>query len=108
MLFRSRQETPNTLTLHHADGRTEILHAGSGVLGPDAQRRTRTPAGHPEGYLEAFANLYRDFAEVLRGGTATLLPGAAEGLRSMAFIDTAVRASAAARSTGAGWTALNV
>lgn len=99
-----RQETPNTLTLHHTDGRTEVLHAGSGALGPDAANRTRTPAGHPEGYLEAFANLYRDFADVLRGGAAPSLPGAADGLRSMAFIDTAVRASAAR----AGWTALTI
>lgn len=99
-----RQETPNTLTLNHADGRTEIIHAGSGALGPDAANRTRTPAGHPEGYLEAFANLYRDFADVLRGQAAPLLPGAADGLRSMAFIDTAVRASAAK----AGWTALTI
>ncbi len=99
-----RQETPNTLLLHHGDGRTEILRAGDAALGPDAARRTRTPGGHPEGYLEAFANLYRDFAEVLRGGTAPLLPGAADGLRSMAFIDAAVRTSAA----GAGWTALTI
>ena len=103
-----RQETPNTLTLHHLDGRTEIVRAGTAALGPDAASRTRTPGGHPEGYLEAFANLYRDFAEVLRGGSAPLLPGAADGLRSMAFIDTAVRASAAAHSTGAGWTPLSV
>ena len=99
-----KQEEPNTLTLHHLDGRSEVIRAGTGLLGPDAARRTRTPGGHPEGYLEAFANLYRDFAERLRGGSAPLLPGAAEGLRSMAFIDTAVRASAA----GAGWTSLSV
>ena len=99
-----RQEEPNSLTLHHADGRSEVIRAGTGLLGPDAARRTRTPGGHPEGYLEAFANLYRDFAEVLRGGEAPLLPGAAEGLRSMAFIDTAVRASAAR----AGWTPLSL
>ncbi len=99
-----RQESPNTLTLHHGDGRTELVRAGDSSLGPDAASRTRTPGGHPEGYLEAFANLYRDFAEVLRGGDAPLLPGTADGLRSMSFIDTAVRASAAR----AGWTALIV
>lgn len=94
-----RQEAPNDLTLHHADGRTEIVRAGTPMLGADAARRTRTPGGHPEGYLEAFANLYRDFAELLRGGEAPLLPRAADGLRGMAFIETAVRASADA----AGW-----
>lgn len=99
-----KQEHPNSLTLHHADGRTEIVQAGDATLGPDARARTRTPGGHPEGYLEAFANLYRDFAARLRGEPAPLLPGAAEGLRGMAFIDTAVRASAAR----AGWVALTV
>lgn len=94
-----RQESPNDLTLHHADGRTETVRAGTGLLGADAARRTRTPGGHPEGYLEAFANLYRDFVDILRGGEAPLLPRAADGLRGMAFIETAVRASADA----AGW-----
>jgi len=55
----------------------------------------RLPGGHPEGYLEAFANLYRDVAAVLRGGIAPALQGIGEGVRSMAFIDTAVRASRA-------------
>lgn len=94
-----RQETPNDLTLHHLDGRTEIVRAGTPVLGQDAQARTRTPGGHPEGYLEAFANLYRDFAAQLRGERAPLLPDVAEGLRGMAFIETAVTAS----RDEAGW-----
>lgn len=88
-----RQEEPNTLTLHALDGRTEIVRAGTGLLGVDAAARTRTPGGHPEGYLEAFANLYRDFAGLLRGEPAPLLPGIDEGLRGMAFIATAVAAS---------------
>ncbi len=94
-----RQEQPNSVTMHHLDGRTEILRTGDASLGPWAGAATRTPGGHPEGYLEAFANIYRDFATVLRGGSAPCLPGLAEGLRGMAFIDTAVRASAA----NAGW-----
>ena len=97
-----RQEEPNTLMLHRADGRTELIAAGDASLGPAAASRTRTPAGHPEGYLEAFANLYRDFADLLRGRDAPMLPGVNEGLRSMAFIDTAVRASA----EGAAWVEL--
>ena len=99
-----QQEQPNTLTLHTLDGRTEIVHAGGPQLGPDAMSRTRTPTGHPEGYLEAFANLYRDFAAVLRGEEAPLLPGIATGLRGMAFIATAVEASRAR----AGWVPLTV
>ncbi|WP_176399785.1 Gfo/Idh/MocA family protein [Novosphingobium sp. B 225] len=99
-----KQEVPNTLTLHTLDGRTEVIHAGGSQLGPDAANRTRTPTGHPEGYLEAFANLYRDFAAVLRGEAAPLLPGIDDALRGMTFVDTAVSASKA----GAGWTALTV
>lgn len=94
-----RQETPNTLTLHTIDGRTEIVHAGGAQIGPDAASRTRTPTGHPEGYLEAFANLYRDFAALLRGEPAPLLPGIGDALRGMTFIDTAIRAS----RDRAGW-----
>ena len=99
-----RQEVPNTLALHTLDGRTEIIHAGGAQVGPDAASRTRTPTGHPEGYLEAFANLYRDFAAVLRGGKAPLLPGIEDALRGMTFIDTAVSASKA----GSGWVPLTV
>ncbi|HMT43859.1 MAG TPA: Gfo/Idh/MocA family oxidoreductase [Chakrabartia sp.] len=99
-----KQEVPNTLTLHTLDGRTEIIHAGGSQLGPDAASRTRTPTGHPEGYLEAFANLYRDFAAVLRGDAAPLLPGIEDALRGMTFVDTAVSASKA----GAGWVPLTI
>lgn len=97
-----RQESPNALKLHHGDGRTEIVQAGDATLGPDARAATRTPGGHPEGYLEAFANLYSDFARMLRGEAAPLLPGIDDGVRSMAFIATAVDASA----RRAGWTPL--
>lgn len=54
----------------------------------------RVPPGHPEGYLEAFATLYRDFAVVIRGGTPGHLPGLADGLEGMRFIAAAVRSSA--------------
>lgn len=93
------QESPNRLLLHHADGRTEIVQAGDAGLGAEARRATRTPGGHPEGYLEAFANLYRDFARQLRGEPGSLLPGIADGLRGMALVDLAVTASRAE----AGW-----
>jgi len=97
-----RQESPNSLTFHHGDGRTEILRAGDAALSPVAA--SRTPGGHPEGYLEAFANLYRDFARLLRGDDAPLLPGIADGVRGMAFIATAVEASRAER----GWVPLGI
>lgn len=94
-----RQEEPNCLWLNHADGRSELIRAGDPGLSPAAMSASRTPGGHPEGYLEAFANLYRDFARLMRGGQSPLLPGLADGMRGMAFIDTAVRAS----GEGAGW-----
>ena len=93
-----KQEEPNTLTFHYLDGSTHLLRSGD----PQVSAPSRTPGGHPEGYLEAFATLYRDFAAVLRGGDAPLLPTAAEGVRSMAFIDTAVRRN------GEGWVDFSV
>ncbi len=99
-----RQEVPNTLTIHSIDGRTEIVHAGGNQLGADAVSRTRTPTGHPEGYLEAFANIYRDFAATLRGESAPLLPGITDAMRGMTFVDTAVSAS----RDRAGWVPLLV
>ncbi|ARU18061.1 Gfo/Idh/MocA family protein [Croceicoccus marinus] len=99
-----RQESPNAFTWHRLDGTTELVRAGDASLGENATALTRIPGGHPEGYLEAFANLYRDFATVLRGGRAPMLPGLTEGLRSMVFIDTCVRASA----EGACWTELTL
>jgi predicted dehydrogenase len=98
-----RQEEPNSLTVHHIDGRTEIFRTGNGALSVNATAATRIPGGHPEGYLEAFANLYRDFAALVRGEPGNgLVQGIEEGVRGMAFIETAVAAS------GKGWTELNI
>ncbi|MFT3976017.1 MAG: Gfo/Idh/MocA family oxidoreductase [Sphingomonas bacterium] len=99
-----RQEDPNRLWLFHDDGRSELIQTGDPGLGADAVAATRLPGGHPEGYLEAFANLYRDFARLLRGEAHMPLPGIAEGLRGMALIETAVAASA----QEAGWVELAV
>ena len=98
-----RQEKPNILIINRIDGTTEIRHAGAALLGADARDATRVPPGHPEGYLEAFANLYRDFAGLLRGeGDAALVPGVEDGLRGMSFVKTAVDSS----RQGGGWTEL--
>lgn len=99
-----RQEQPDHLTILHPDGRSEILWGGSDALSPPALAGSRTPGGHPEGYLEAFANLYRDFADKVQGKDSGLLPGIAEGVRSMAFIEQAVTAS----RDGAGWISLKI
>ncbi|MDF0544311.1 Gfo/Idh/MocA family oxidoreductase [Sphingobium sp. H39-3-25] len=102
--LRWRQEDPNALWLFHDDGRSELVQAGDPGLGADALAATRVPGGHPEGYLEAFANLYRDFASLVRGAESSLIPGITEGLRGMAFIETAVSAS----SAQAGWVGLTI
>lgn len=94
-----KQEEPNTLTISYLDGTTKLVRAGDASMAPHTAALMRAPGGHPEGYLEAFANLYRDFAKQLRGEAGSLLPGAEDGLRGMAFIETAVRASA----EEAGW-----
>ena len=88
-----RQELPNILAWHREDDGLEIIRTGTSAVGTTGAGATRLPGGHPEGYLEAFANLYRDFATLLRGGDAPLLSGIDEGVRSMAFVETAVIAS---------------
>ena len=87
-----RQETPNSLTLNFADRPSQVLHAGGPYLLPETRAMIRLPAGHPEGYLEAFANLYREFAGQIRGAPS-LVPGIAAGVRGMAFIARAVESS---------------
>lgn len=87
-----RHETPNELKIYRADGSLEIARAGEALSAP-AAAVTRLPGGHPEGYLEAFANIYRDFGRVLRGETASHLQTIEDGVRGMAFIETSIAAS---------------
>lgn len=98
------QQEPNTLILKPANAPWTILRTAQGYLSESARRVTRTPAGHPEGYLEAFGNLYRSFITDVRrvsAGEAPLrdYPGAEDGVRGMRFIEAAVRSSAG----GARW-----
>lgn len=99
-----QQERNNELVLRDVEGRTTILRTGDPGLSEAAQAATRLPGGHPEGYLEAFANLYRDFARQLRGEPGSLLPGIDDGLRGMALIDLSVTAS----RERAGWVPFEV
>ena len=93
-----QQADANTLQVKWLDKPTEIWRAGTGYVGSFAQHNARTPAGHPEGYLEAFANIYRNFALTLQaemaGQTPTPealdFPGLAEGIRGMAFIENVI------------------
>lgn len=92
------QENPNVLRVARRDGPEEIWTPGvdRGYLDPSAMRVTRTPSGHPEGYLEAFANIYHDFALAVRGSAPEdrCYASLAEGMRSMRFIAAAHRSSA--------------
>ena len=96
-------EAPNILTLDWLDGPSQVLHAGSGYLGATARAVTRLPTGHPEGFIEAFANIYRDFAVAIASGESDgLTPDIREGVRGMAFVERAVAASRG----DAGWVTL--
>ena len=95
-----KQEDPNRLRVKWLDGPEEIRHAAGSYLSGDAKAVTRLPGGHPEGYLEAFAVLYREFADGLvawkRGLRSPLpqtLPGIVAGVRGMRFIDRALESS---------------
>jgi predicted dehydrogenase len=99
------QEDPNRLQVKWQDGPEEIRHAAGGYLGADARAVTRLPGGHPEGYIEAFAVLYREFADALiawRAGKANplpaTLPGIVAGVRGMRFIERAIESNRVA-----GW-----
>jgi predicted dehydrogenase len=95
------QQEPNTLLVKWLDKPTEIYRAGQPYLSDVAKHNTRTPGGHPEGYLEAFGNIYRNFAQSLMAKmngekpTADMLdyPRVDEGVRGMAFIDNVVASS---------------
>jgi predicted dehydrogenase len=89
-----RQQDPNRLIVKWLDGPEEIRHAASNYLSKDALAVARVPSGHPEGYLEAFAVLYREYAQALaawKQGEAkpmpATLPGIAAGVRGMRFIE---------------------
>ena len=104
------QMEPNTLTLRWLDRPAENVRAGGPGLAPSTVAMLRTPAGHPEGYLEAFANLYRSFARAVSAGVAVppqrgatdWFPGVIDGLRTMAFVEAMVENSAGAEK----WTHL--
>lgn len=86
------QEEPNTLIRTYQDRPTEIIRSAQGYLSEAVQSQFRTPPGHPEGYLEAFANIYLEFAEVLetKGGVSAGMDAA---LRGMAFVEALVESS---------------
>jgi predicted dehydrogenase len=94
------QETPNILEVAPLHRPAMTLHAGEAYLSPIARAAGRLPSGHPEGYIEAFANIYRDFAADVKccasGRTVPLSPtlcGIDAGLRGMRFVEAAIASS---------------
>lgn len=96
-----QQADANSLILRPLDAPQQVWRAGCGYLGAAAAGNTRTPPGHPEGYLEAFANIYAGFFKVVRehehDPAVDLrrhdVPGIDDGLRGMAFIETVLRSA---------------
>ena len=105
------QETPETLLFTPQGGQQRILRRGGAGISAAANHATRVPGGHPEGYLEGFAQIYSDAAELVRAYRekrapdpyATLAPGVSDGLRGVKFIEAAIASS---ENNGA-WTALD-
>ncbi len=92
------QEEPNTLKVKWIDAPAQVYRTGHDYLSSFAKHNTRTPSGHPEGYLEAFANIYRNFILTINAVNAGEKPGeemldfptAVDGVRGMAFIENVV------------------
>ncbi len=93
-----RQSEANSLLVRWMEKPTEWIRAGGPGTSPASLAATRLPGGHPEGYLEAFAEIYRQFYLALRGFAADY-PGIEAGVRGMRFIEQVVASSAA----GAAW-----
>lgn len=94
-----QQADANTLEVKYLDKPAQIFRAGTSYISKIAQHNCRTPSGHPEGYLEAFANLYRNFALFVSANLQERserpeicdFPGVDDGIRGMAFIENVIR-----------------
>ncbi|MDD3805212.1 MAG: Gfo/Idh/MocA family oxidoreductase, partial [bacterium] len=95
------QMEPNTLIVRWLDKPFQTFRTATDFVGEVSIANTRIPSGHPEGFIEAFANIYRNFAEALdrrlEGDQAATgdFPGVDEGVRGMAFIEAVVKSSQA-------------
>ena len=96
-----QHEQPDQLRFDWPDQPSQILYAGAPYLSEGVRQTCRLPTGHPEGFIEAFANIYRDFAAMIRGQTPFApVPGIEDGVRGMTFIERAV-------APGSGWIKLD-
>ena len=94
------QEDPNYLQYRPLRETRQILPRGGPAVGETAARATRIPAGHPEGFLEGFANLYRDIADMIEASRTgksltTLVPDVTDGVKGVRFVEKAVSSNAA-------------
>ncbi len=107
-----RQEEPNSLEVKWLNDPKETYRAGRSYLSQEASGSSRTPSGHPEGYLEAFANIYGNFAKAIRNHKKGKLidsnvydfPSTEDGVRGMGFIEAAIHSS----KSGQKWTNIDV
>ncbi len=97
--LRWASEQPNQLIYTPVGGRLQIIEKGEGGLHEDAQRLSRVAIAHPEGFPLAVANIYCDLADAIAGETRDGLPNAADGVRSMAAVHTAVESA----KQGSAW-----
>jgi predicted dehydrogenase len=105
------QEDPNYLWFTPFGQPKRLITRGGAGAGSEAARVTRVPPGHPEGYLEGFANIYAEAARAIRAAKSgaplppgTTFPGLREGLEGVAFVDACVRSSA----RNGAWVGLNL
>ena len=89
-----QQGDANSLVVRYADKPAAVHRAGGMGTTAGSMAATRIPAGHPEGYLEAFAQLYKDFCLTLKGdSSAAGFPTIVDGVRGMRFIEKVVASS---------------
>ncbi len=108
------QNEPNTMLVKWLDQPMQVYRTANGYLGAAAKAATRVPPAHPEGYLEAFANIYKNFANHIRArlegrkpakdDPALDYPKIEDGVRGMAFVEAVVKSS----KKNAAWTKLDV
>ena len=108
--LRWRQEVPNQMDFLPLEGRPQLVTRGGAGLGDAASSSARVPPGHPEGYQEAFATVYRDIADQIHAhiegvappASAMLVPTVEDGAKGVRFIEAAVESS----NANAGWIVL--
>lgn len=97
------QENPNTLVFAPVGKAPQRITRGSAIASAGAQATTRIPPGHPEGYLEGFANIYTEIADQIRNPEkASLVPDITAGMEGMRFIEACVKS----QETGNSWISL--